>query len=302
MSLLDGRIDCDVTEQIEGGNEYYEALEQLNCPSMLMGRVTMQMHYALPEPFVAESTEPIGQEQCHVAIKTKGYLVAIDTMGKLRWGHNQYDGMPLLVITSRDCPKEYLDTLTRQQKLELLEGTREDAQWLIRMVENLLSVTRIEDGRMNLNPTAELMEEIIDEALRHVIRHSGDHIIKVHSSDKYMLVHADAKLIVQVLVNLIDNAIKYSEKGGLVEITADAPDSMTVRIVVKDHGCGIRASDLPKIKTKFYKPNHTRRGSGIGLAVADEIIAMHGGTLEIESEEQVGTTVTITLPAEQAKL
>ena len=69
MSLLDGRIDCDVTEQIEGGNEYYEALEQLNCPSMLMGRVTMQMHYALPEPFVAESTEPIGQEQCHVAIK-----------------------------------------------------------------------------------------------------------------------------------------------------------------------------------------------------------------------------------------
>lgn len=62
MSLLDGRIDCDVTEQIEGGNEYYEALEQLNCPSMLMGRVTMQMHYALPEPFVAESTEPIGQE------------------------------------------------------------------------------------------------------------------------------------------------------------------------------------------------------------------------------------------------
>lgn len=114
MSLLDGRIDCDVTEQIEGGNEYYEALEQLNCPSMLMGRVTMQMHYALPEPFVAESTEPIGQEHCHVAIKTKGYLVAIDTMGKLRWGHNQYDGMPLLVITSRDCPKEYLDTLTRQ--------------------------------------------------------------------------------------------------------------------------------------------------------------------------------------------
>ena len=85
MSLLDGRIDCDVTEQIESGNEYYDALNQLNCPSTLMGRVTMQMHYALPEPFIAEDKTPIGNERHHVAIATKGYLVAIDTMGKLSW-------------------------------------------------------------------------------------------------------------------------------------------------------------------------------------------------------------------------
>ena len=99
MSLLDGRIDCDVTEQIESGNEYYDALNQLNCPSTLMGRVTMQMHYALPEPFIAEDKTPIGNERHHVAIATKGYLVAIDTMGKLSWPQNQFDGMPLLVIT-----------------------------------------------------------------------------------------------------------------------------------------------------------------------------------------------------------
>lgn len=114
MSLLDGRIDCDVTEQIESGDEYYDALTQLDCPSMLMGRMTMQMHYALPEPFDTEDKTPIGEEQFHVAIGTKGYLIAIDTMGKLRWPHNQFDGMPLLVITSEDCPKEYLDTLTKE--------------------------------------------------------------------------------------------------------------------------------------------------------------------------------------------
>ena len=114
MSLLDGRIDCDVTEQVEGGDEYYEALDLLDCPSTLMGRVTMQMHYALPEPFAAEDKSPIGDEQYHVAIEAKGYIVAIDTMGKLRWPQNQFDGMPLLVITSEDCPKEYHDTLTRQ--------------------------------------------------------------------------------------------------------------------------------------------------------------------------------------------
>lgn len=114
MSLLDGRIDCDVTEQIEDGNEYYDALYKLDCSSTLMGRVTMQMHYALPEPFVAEDKSPIGDERHHVAIATKGYLVAIDTMGKLCWSQNQFDGMPLLVITSEECPKEYHVTLTEQ--------------------------------------------------------------------------------------------------------------------------------------------------------------------------------------------
>ena len=114
MSLLDGRIDCDVTEQIESGDEYYDALNQLDCPSMLMGRVTMEMHYALPDPFIAEDATPIGQENFHVAIPEKGYLIAIDTMGKLKWPQNQFDGMPLLVITSEDCAKAYLDTLTKQ--------------------------------------------------------------------------------------------------------------------------------------------------------------------------------------------
>ena len=114
MSLLDGRIDCDVTEQIESGDEYYDALNQLDCSSTLMGRVTMQMHYALPELFVAEDESPISEENFHVAICTKGYIIAIDTMGKLRWSQNQFDGMPLLVITSENCSKEYLATLTKQ--------------------------------------------------------------------------------------------------------------------------------------------------------------------------------------------
>lgn len=114
MALLDGRIDCDVTEQIEGGDEYYEALSELNCPSMLMGRVTMQMHYAAPKEFVAENPTLIGSESHHSAIQSKAYLIAIDTYGKLTWPANQFDGLPLLVIVSEDCSKEYLDTLNKQ--------------------------------------------------------------------------------------------------------------------------------------------------------------------------------------------
>ena len=106
-------------------------------------------------------------------------------------------------------------------------------------------------------------------------------------------------LIYQVFINIIDNAIKYSDEGGLVSVQASMADSEHIEIDVSDTGCGISKQDLPKIKTKFYKANHTRRGSGIGLAVADEIIAMHGGTLEIFSEQGVGTTVTIKLPVQK---
>ena len=114
MSLLDGRIDCDVTEKIETGDEYYEVLNQLDCSSTLMGRVTMKMHYASAEPFEVKNNQAIGEEGFNVAIQTRGYIIAIDTIGKLKWPHNQFDGMPLLVITSEECPKEYLDTLTKQ--------------------------------------------------------------------------------------------------------------------------------------------------------------------------------------------
>ena len=82
IASVDGRIDCDMTEQIEGGNEYYEAFEALGCPSMMMGRVTMQMHYALAEPFVAADTTPVGREAYHIARKADGYCIGVaDVLG-----------------------------------------------------------------------------------------------------------------------------------------------------------------------------------------------------------------------------
>jgi riboflavin biosynthesis pyrimidine reductase len=164
MSLLDGRIDCDVTEQIESGNEYYDALNQLNCPSTLMGRVTMQMHYALPEPFIAEDKTPIGNERHHVAIATKGYLVAIDTMGKLSWPQNQFDGMPLLVITSEDCPKAYHDTLTKQHISWVATGKdRIDLTRAMEILHKEFNVERLSvTGGGNIN-AAFLKEGLLDE-------------------------------------------------------------------------------------------------------------------------------------------
>lgn len=111
MESVDGRIDCAMTEQIDPTDSYYDALDSLGCPTQLMGRVTMQMHYADAEPFAAKDKTPIGVEIVHKAVDAAGYTVAMDTHGSLRWSQAEYDGRPLLVVTSQSCPKEYLDYL-----------------------------------------------------------------------------------------------------------------------------------------------------------------------------------------------
>ncbi len=115
MESVDGRIDCDMTEQIDPSNSYYETLDRLDCPSMLMGRTTMQMHYADPQPFVAPDRTPLGKTASYRAEEARGYLVAIDSYGKLRWPSNHFDGLPLLVVVCEKCPKAYVDKLTEQK-------------------------------------------------------------------------------------------------------------------------------------------------------------------------------------------
>ena len=113
MESVDGRIDCDMTEQIDPSDSYYDALERLTCPSVLMGRITMQMHYAESKPFTAAPDSPsLGKTATHRAKAAEGYTIAIDSHGKLRWPAAEFDGKPLLVITAENCPKEYLDYLT----------------------------------------------------------------------------------------------------------------------------------------------------------------------------------------------
>lgn len=135
MSSVDGRIDCDMTERI-GGDEYYEALDRLHCDSELSGRVTMQMHFALPEPFVASDHTPLGMISFYKAIDAEGYEIGLDSKGKLKWPGNGIEkGKPLLVITSEDAPVEYLDTLCKQDISWIAAGNGEVD--LIRAVEML---------------------------------------------------------------------------------------------------------------------------------------------------------------------
>ena len=182
-----------------------------------------------------------------------------------------------------------------------------ETERLSQMVEELLDFSRIQNGKFTLQMTkidilAELEEAILIYTEK--ARHDNTHI-SYNSPDMLPFVYADKNRIKQVFINIIDNAIKYSSSPNhesLIEINASQLDEDLLSITVKDNGCGISAADLPKIKTKFYKANHTKRGSGIGLAVADEIITMHHGSLNITSEEHVGTTVQIILPTEESGL
>ena len=146
----------------------------------------------------------------------------------------------------------------------------------------------------------DVLAELGEAALIYAERAKIEDITMTYEEPEMLpVVYGDKNRIRQVFINIIDNAIKYSNRGGTVKIVAGTSPEGDIRVTVEDNGCGIRKSDLPKIKTKFYKANHTKKGSGIGLAVADEIIQMHGGTLTLESEEGKGTKVTITIPPQK---
>ncbi len=174
-----------------------------------------------------------------------------------------------------------------------------ETERLSRMVEELLDFSRMQSGHFTLQQsTMDILAELGDAVLIYQDKAAREQIeISYDEPEMLPFVYGDKNRIRQVFINIIDNAIKYSNAGGKVSIRALEKDGK-IFVEVQDTGCGIKESDLPKIKTKFYKANHTRRGSGIGLAVADEIITAHGGKLEIQSKESEGTKVTIILPPE----
>ena len=173
-----------------------------------------------------------------------------------------------------------------------------EADRLSGLVEDLLDFSRMQSGRMIVNnvvatDVSNLLSAVADMYTELAVKQGIElsYTPPVQSS----IVMCDADRLKQVFINVIDNAVKYTEKGGLV-LVAQTQEEGCVRIVIKDTGVGIPAEDLDRVKEKFFKSNKTIRGSGIGLAVADEIIKQHKGLLFVESTEGVGTTVTIVLP------
>jgi two-component system sensor histidine kinase KdpD len=192
---------------------------------------------------------------------------------------------------------------SEETRIRLYEDIYEDSMWLISLVENLLSATRIEEGRMTLRTSPELLDDIVEEAMRHI--KSKEHQIHVVSREELLLVRADAKLVVQVIVNIVDNAVKYTPPGSEVVITTEKDGNMA-KISIADNGSGIAAEEKEKIFEKFYCGEHkiadNRRSLGLGLYLCKSIVEAHGGTISVSDNEPQGTIFCFTLPQEEVTL
>lgn len=197
------------------------------------------------------------------------------------------------------------DNMGKEKQQQLYEDIYEDSLWLINLVENLLSVTRIEDGTMKLQFNAELLEEIVQEAVHHVEKRCKKHKLRVKLSDDLILVKADARLIVQVLVNLVDNAVKYTPNGSEILIETKQEGKNAV-VSVSDNGKGISDEAKEHIFEMFYTDSShvadSRRSLGLGLALCKSILHVHGGNIFVEDCQPHGERFTFTLPAKEVQL
>ena len=192
---------------------------------------------------------------------------------------------------------ENMDAETRQG-MKIISG---EAKRLTEMVVELLDFTRMQDGRMTLNvEPADIRGEFEDTVFMYGSRlaQEGIDLEYIDNDDDIPEIPCDPKRLRQVWLNVLDNAAKHGGEGGKIEASM-AFEGEQVVVRIRDYGCGIPEDEIPLVKKKFYKGSSKARGTGIGLAVCDEIVEMHGGNLTLENAEGGGTLVTIALPAAQ---
>ncbi len=172
-----------------------------------------------------------------------------------------------------------------------------ESERLSGIVEELLDFSRMQSGRMSLMmDRIDILAELGEAIYMFSDRAAAEHKFLLYEEPAMLSpVYGDINRLRQVFINIVDNALKYTSEGGTVNVTAEESDGY-IRVIIADNGCGIPPQHLPKVKTKFYKANQTIRGSGIGLALANEIMELHSGSLQIESQENLGTAVTILIP------
>ena len=194
-----------------------------------------------------------------------------------------------------------LDETTKHQ---IYTDIYDDSEWLIGVVENLLSITRLNDGRLKFKFTDQLLDEVISESLRHISRKHDDYKI-VADCEELVLTRMDVRLIIQVLVNLIDNAIKYTPSGSVICIRGIKKDGKA-QISVEDDGPGIPEEMKPHIFEMFYTGKTTvmdsHRSLGLGLALCHSIIEAHNGTLILTDHDPHGCNFIFTLPLSEVTL
>ena len=197
---------------------------------------------------------------------------------------------------------QQLDPQTRRQ---IFSDISDDAEWLIGLVENLLSISRIENGRMKLSLSTEVMNDVLTEAIRHVDRNAKDHSLSLQNSDEPLLVRMDARLIMQVLINLINNAVKYTQPGSEIRVRCEKQQKAAC-VSVCDNGPGIPDEMKAHVFELFYTGSGMvsdgRRGLGLGLPLCKSIIEAHHGVLTLADNRPTGCCFSFCLPLEEVEI
>jgi len=190
-------------------------------------------------------------------------------------------------------------------KIQMYSEIYEDSLWLINLVENILSITKLENGKIKLNYTTELVDDIIDEALKHINKNKIKHSIIVKRFKDLLLVNVDVRLIIQVFINLIDNAIKYTPEGSTIIISVTKNESKAI-INVIDNGPGIKDKDKDRIFEIFYIGDNIivdgRKSLGLGLSLCKSIINAHGCEIKVSDNKPTGTIFTFDLPIKEVTI
>ncbi len=188
------------------------------------------------------------------------------------------------------------DAATKQQ---IYSDIYDDAMWLIGLVENLLVISKMEEGNLHLHITSEVMEDVVAEALKHIDRKAAEHTILTRKSEDVILAKMDAKLVVQVLINLVDNAVKYTPPGSVIRIETERRNGR-VLVHVRDNGPGISDAEKPLIFERFYsganKIADSRRSLGLGLSLCRSIVTALGGSITVTDADPQGADFLFTLP------
>lgn len=192
--------------------------------------------------------------------------------------------------------------LSPEVQRSMIQDIYDDATWLSDVVQNLLGITRLEDADVHLQMSAELVDEVMEEAMRHISRDASRHVISVVPPADLCLAYMEPHVIAQVIVNLVNNAIAHTPEGSRIVLSA-SHDASNVIIRVSDNGPGIPDADKERVFESFYTSTDnsadSRRGVGLGLSLCKAIIEVHKGSIWVEDTEGGGATFAFTLPLEE---
>lgn len=200
------------------------------------------------------------------------------------------------------------DRMDDARRRSMYRDIKEESQWLVGLVENLLSITRIEDRGVEISQEPELVEDVVAEAIAHIDRRAAEHDVRVDIAPEMLMAKMDARLIVQVVLNLVNNAISHTPAGTRIDVVArrvERADGPMVRISVRDDGPGIPAEEQEHVFDMFYNgtargaSGDHRRGIGIGLSICRSIVEAHGSSLTLGDARPHGCDFSFELPEAQ---